>query len=369
MKLDERGNEMKRKTVYFLTMVIAIMSLIIAGCSTNSSNNTAKDESKESNETKEKITLKFATYFPGTSPIYTDFTEPWMKRVTELTDGQVEFEYFPAEQLGKAGDLLQLTKDGVTDISIFPANYYADQMPLSQMLLGLPNLSESSGQGTKAYNELVQENETLLKTDYLNNGVRPIVSHVSPTYELWTTGKEIRVPSDLKGKKVKTAGGIANEIYSSMGAVPVAISHAETYEALEKGVIDIASYYAMAIKNSGTSELLKYAVLPHIGTVIQSITVNEKAWQGLPKDVQKAMKQAGEEITGPIGEVYVEETEKFNKEFVANGGVIAELTKDESQQWKTATNDFTKKWLEKHKSDPKFNEVLDAYKEKLKENK
>jgi TRAP-type transport system periplasmic protein len=360
---------MKRKTMYFLTIVMAIISLTIAGCSSGTTNSTAKDEPKESNETKEKIKLKFATYFPGTSPIYTDFTEPWMKRVTELTDGQVEFEYYPGEQLGKAGDLLQLTKDGVADISIFPANYYADQMPLSQMLLGLPNLSESSGQGTKAYNDLVQENETLLKTDYLNNGIRPIVTHVSPTYELWTTGKEIRVPSDLKGKKVKTAGGISNEIYSYMGAVPVAISHAETYEALEKGVIDIASYYAMAIKNSGTNELLKYAVFPHIGTVIQSVTINEKVWQGLPKDVQKAMKQAGEEITGPIGKVYVNETEKFNKEFVANGGVIAELTKEESKQWKTVTEEFTKKWLEKHKSDPKYKEVLNAYKEKLEEYK
>ena len=353
---------MKRKKVYFMSILMGILLLVITGCSSNS-------ETTSEAASNEKIKLKFASYFAGTSPIYTDFTEPWMKKVTELTDGQVEFEYYPSEQLGKVGDLLQLTKDGVTDISIFPANYYSDQMPLTHMLLGLPNLSETTTQGTKAFNELVQENEVLLNTDYLNNGLRPLVSHVSPTNELWTTGLEIRVPADLKGKKIKTAGGIANEIYSYLGAVPVTISHAETYEALEKGVVDIASYYSMAVKNSGTDELLKYTVSPHIGTVIQSININEKVWGKLPESVQKAMIQAGEEIIEPIGQVYEDEADKFYEEFAAKGGIIAELTQEEKLQWDTETIKFTEEWLKKHESDSKYKDVLTAYQEKLDEYK
>ena len=351
---------MKRKKFHILFIVTVIVFLFIAGCSSGNSGDL---------ESNEKIKIKFSSYFPGTSPIYTDFTKPWMDRVTELTDGQVEFEYYPSEQLGKVGDFLQLTRDGVTDISIFPANYFSDQMPLTQMLLGLPNLSETTSQGTKAFNDLLQENETLLKNDYLNNGIRPIVSHVSPTYELWSTGLEVRVPADLKGKKVKTAGGIANEIYSHLGAVPVTISHGDTYEALEKGVIDLASYYAMAIKNSGTGDLLKYTVSPHIGTVIQSINMNEKAWNRLPESVQKAMKQAGEELIDPIGQVYEEESDKFYKEFQEKGGTVAELTEDEIQQWEEITSEFTETWLKKHESDSKYKEVLTAYKEKLDEYK
>src|ERR1700753_1348824 len=40
-------------------------------------------------------------------------TKFWMQRVTDLTKGAVTFEYFPAEQLGKAKDLLTLTRSGV----------------------------------------------------------------------------------------------------------------------------------------------------------------------------------------------------------------------------------------------------------------
>lgn len=347
-----------------LLLIVAILvSIVLAACGSSSA---SEESGKDNDSSDEKIKLKFATYFPGTSPIYTDFTEPWMEKVTELTGGKVEFDYYPSEQLGKAQDLLSLTKNGVTDISIFPANYYADHMPYSHMLAGLPNLGETSGQGTKAYNELVKENETLLEEDYLKNGVRPIITHVSTPYELWTTGLEIKVPADLKGKKIKTAGGIANEFFEYIGAVPVTISHSETYEALEKKVIDVASYYAMAIKSSGTDELLKYGIEPHTGTVIQSITINENVWQKLPDDVKDAMIKAGESIIEPIGEVYARETAKFNEEFIAKGGVIAELTEEERAQWEKAMDEFTAKWLDSHSSDNhSYEEILNAYKEKL----
>lgn len=349
-----------KKLILFMTVLIFIMALYgCGGEKTNSSSGGGGEDDK-------KITLKLATYYPSTSPVYTDFTEPWMKRVTELTKGKVEFDYYPSEQLGKAGDLLQLTADGVADISIYPSNYYPNNMPYSHIFAAFPNLSETAEQGTLAYNELLQENQTILETDFLKNGVRPIVSYVSPPYEIWTTGKEIRVPSDLKGRKVKTAGGTANEFFEFIGAVPVTISHSETYEALERGIVDISITYAMAIESSGTQDLLKYAIFPHVGSVIHSININEKVWQGLPEDVQKAMIQAGEEIIEPIGQIYQERTEKFNEEFIEKGGVIVELTKEELQEWRTKSDEFIQKWLDKHKSDSyQYEDVLNAYREKM----
>ncbi len=345
---------MKRSLHVALLLVIGF---VLSGC--GGSDSSSADEQK-------KIKLKFATYFPGTSPIYTDFTQPWMERVTKLTDGQVEFAYYPSEQMGKAGDLLQLTGDGVVDISVFPTNYYADQMPYSQMLASLPNLSENTGQGTKAINELFKENEEWVNHDFEKNKVKPIVYQVSPPYELWTTGKEIRLPADLEGLKIKTPGGMANQLYEFLGAVPVSISHAETYEALDRGVIQVASYYSMAVKNSGTDELLRYAIFPHIGTVIQGITINNQVWQGLPDDVKEAMETAGEEIIDRIGKVYEEETVKFNSEFVEGGGKIAELTPDEQMQWEEQTAAFTEKWLKEQEGSPlQYEELLEAYREKL----
>lgn len=354
---------MKKKNFLVLTMVIIIFFSIMVGCSSSDSN--ASDSSDG------KVTLKVASYFPNTSPIYTAITGPWMERVTELTEGKVEFEYFPAEQLGKSHDLLKLTGSGVTDISIAPANYFGDNMPYSHLLAAFPNLSETSHQGTMAYHELLKENPIVLEEDYLKNGVRPILTHVSPTYEIWTSGKEIRVPEELKGIKLRTPGGISNEMYEYLGAVPVAISHAETYEALEKGIIDATSYYSMAVKSSGTEELLKYAIFPHLGTVIHGLMIKEGVWEGLSEEIREAMLQAGQEIMESAGEAYNEETEIFNAEFVDNGGVIAELTPAEEEKWKSLTNEFAESWLKEHESDghdyekviKTYQKLLEKYKE------
>lgn len=311
---------------FFLYMMITFILLFTAGCNTSSSNNAQEANSKEQSG---KITLKLGTYFANSSLLWTIITEPWMKRVTELTNGQVEFKVYPAEQLGKAHDMLQLTRDDVMDIGVFPSAYFPDNMPYSNMLSGLPNLSETSGQGTLALRDTIEQNPVILDTDYLKNGIRPMLVQVSPTYELWTTGKEIRVPADLKGLKVRTPGGIANEVYEEMGVTPVAVPHPETYEALDKGVIDAVSYYSAAVMSSGTDEILKFGVYPHIGSVIHGININEKVWQSLPKNVQKAMLQAGQEVMKETGHKYLAEDLKFQKEFISKGGTIVNLTKEE----------------------------------------
>ncbi len=349
---------MRTKKSIILLMLLAMFSIITIGCSSSASGNAE-------GEKEEKIKLKVATYVAPVSPIYKYLTVPWMDKVTELTDGKVEFEVYPGEQLGKAHDMLQLTRDKVTDIGIFPANYFPDNMPITNVIAGFPSLSTTSSQGTNAYNDLILENKDLLEIDYLKNGVRPIMTHVSPTYEVWSTSKEIRVPADVKGLKMRTPGGIANEVYKSMGAVPVSVAHAETYEALEKGVIEAAAYSSVAVDASGTKDLLKNAMFLHLGTAIHGIVINESVWQGLPEDVQKAMIDAGQEIVKSSGEKYDADTAAFNAKF-AEGATVVELTEEERKAWEKEFKKFSEKWLKDHKSDGlPYGEVLSSYKEHL----
>ena len=354
---------MKLKQFITFMAMVTILSLMIAGCgSSATNNNTEEDGSKES----KPVTLKLSTYFPNTSTLYIEIIDPWMKRVTELTNGQVKIEPYPGEQLGKAGDQLQLTKDGVVHLSVLPASYFPDNMPLGNMLSGMPNNSQNSIQATLAFNDLLKESPELIETDYTKNGVTPILTNVSPAYEVWTINKEVRIPKDLKGLKVRTPGGVANEMYQGMGVVPVTVSHTETYEALEKGVIDAVSYSHVALTNSGTDELVTNVIYPHIGTAMQTLVINDKAWKGLSESAQKAMKQAAEEILKPSSEAYEEITKKVEEEFIKAGGKKAELTKEEQQQWDKISNEFTDKWLKDHKSDGHpYDKVLKLYKEKL----
>ncbi|MEC1158365.1 TRAP transporter substrate-binding protein DctP [Cytobacillus horneckiae] len=346
---------MKRKKRKGLFLSLFLTFIIISGCSSSS---TVINE--------EEVRVRFATYVPVTSPVYKHLAEPWMERVVELTDGKVEFNTYPGEQLGKAHDMLKLTRDGVIDIGLFPANYFPEYMPITSALTGFPSLNTSSYQGTVAYNELLKIDNEMIQRDFNNNRIVPIMGHVSPTYDIWTIEKEVRVPADLKGIKIRTAGGITNEYFSHFAAVPVTISHTETYEALEKGIIDAANYSSVGVDASGTKDLLGHATFPHIGTAIHALVVNERIWNRIPEDVQEAMLQAADEIIEDSGRIYDEETEVFNQLFADEGGKIIELSEEEEQQWDEAAAEFIKTWISNNddKGIP-YQEVLDQYRQLL----
>ena len=62
----------------------------------------------------EKITLRLADSLPNGHVIHELVAKPFMELVTKATNGQVTFQHFPAEQLGKAKDMAQLTSVGAS---------------------------------------------------------------------------------------------------------------------------------------------------------------------------------------------------------------------------------------------------------------
>src|SRR3954447_121967 len=71
----------------------------------------------------EKITLRLAESLPAGHVIHELVAKPFMELVTKATNGQVTFQHYPAEQLGKAKDMAQLTVAGVADVSYIVPSY------------------------------------------------------------------------------------------------------------------------------------------------------------------------------------------------------------------------------------------------------
>ena len=65
--------------------------------------------------------------------IHEAVTKPFIEAVARRTNGDVMIAHFPAEQLGKAKDLLRLTQSGVVDIGYVVPSYASDKMPLTAM--------------------------------------------------------------------------------------------------------------------------------------------------------------------------------------------------------------------------------------------
>jgi len=350
-----KGMIKMKKTLYIIISILFI-PIVFSGC--------GADSSGENSE--EKITLKVGSYGADDSIYHELAVKPWMNKVEELTDNQVDFDFYPSEQLGDIEDLLELTQDNVADIGSIGVNNYADELPYSDMIGGLPGLYENAEEGVIAYRELLNNNPEIEETDYSDNGVKFLLGYVMAPYEIYSTDKEVRTPEDLKGVKVQATGKKRNDLLSFMEASPTSITFADSYEAMERGVVNATLYSANPIQTSGVSELVKHHLPVGLGSTIISLTINEDVWDDLPDNIKEAMDEAADEVTKSLGENFDEEEDNNLKELIDDGLETVELSEEEEEQWHKFKEDFNKKWFEENNSgEYDYEKVLNDFEQEV----
>jgi TRAP-type C4-dicarboxylate transport system substrate-binding protein len=243
----------------------------------------------------EPILLRVADHYPvgASTPDYT--IKYFMDAVTKATNGAVRFEYYPAEQLGKAKDLLSLTQQGVTDIGMVAPAYVSDKMPLSAVA-ELPGSFTTSCQGAAAYWKLA--NAGIIGTRELHgNGIHPLFVFMLPPYQILTRTKFASL-ADLEGLKLRSAGGAMDLTIRRLDAVPIRMGGADVYPALSRGTIDGVVFPLSPILEFKLQDYLKYGTIgENFGGFAVTYSISEKRWDSLPNEVQQAMSAAGEETT------------------------------------------------------------------------
>lgn len=291
----------------------------------------------------QQMKLRVADSFPAGHYIPEVATKPWMAEVTRLTNGAVQFEHFPAEQLGKAKDLLSLTVSGVADIGYVAPSYISDKLPLSAVA-ELPGQFTTACAGTEAYWKLAREGGVLAKREFAPNGVRVLFAFVLPPYQVYLAKARLENVKSLEGLKIRPTSG-AVELMRRLHAVPVQIPAPEVYEALSRGTIDGVLFPISSIFAYNLQGLLKYSSSGEsFGSFVVTYAISERKWKGLPPNVQKAMTEAGEATVRRACK-YVDDNEaKDNDRFRQAGATfvtfpaadkkrLADLMKDGGDVW------------------------------------
>lgn len=292
----------------------------------------------------EVVTLRVADSIPATHVLSKTGVGTFIRRAEELSGGKLKLEYFPAEQLGKAKDMLELTKSGVTDVGyIAPA--YLGKMPLSSVM-ELPGGLRSSTEGAEAFWRLMTTQ--LAEREYLPNGVRPLFVITLRPYQLVNTKREVKSFDDAKGLKIRSAGGAMDLTISTMGAIPVSHPPAEMYEAIQRGTIDGTVMAWGSLKPYKMDELMKFGTVgANLGSFAGTYCINEQVWQKLPEDLREALKKAGEETTKLMGEVYDQEEEGVIKDAEAIGIKMYRLTPEDQDTWAEKLEPVWTDWAER----------------------
>lgn len=288
-----------------------------------------------------KITLRVADSLP-TNHIFSVGFQSWMKRVTELTNGQVQFQHFPNEQLGKRKDMFTIARNGTADIAYVLPVDQPGQLARTTVT-ELPGFSALSSCGTPILWKILHE---YMNDEYLPNGIRPIFALFVGGYEVFSN-KEIRTLSDLKGMKIRSGGGVQDVTVKALGAVPITIASPEVYEAVQRKTIDGVLFPWTGLKPYKMQEVTKNATFgAALGATALTYVVNEKAYQKLPQNVRVAMTKASDDAMPRT----IAEQDKTLSDLVTemkkSGMKVTELTPTELTEWRMALGDVEKNWIE-----------------------
>ena len=121
---------------------------------------------------------------------------------------------------------------------------------------------------------------------FARRGLRLLSIHAWSSQQIFST-VPIRSVADWKGKKIRVYGADSANIARLLGAAPVNINFGEVYSALEKRTVDGAMTSATNAEPMKFFEVAKYLDYWYLaGAAMEWLVANQKAWDGLPKDLQ-----------------------------------------------------------------------------------
>jgi TRAP-type transport system periplasmic protein len=265
-------------------------------------------------------------------------------KITEMTNGEIKFRYYPAKSLYKPKEQWDALRQGALDMSVFPLDYASGKVPQISITL-MPCAVTSVAQGLTWRNKPIGKKVDQLMLD---NGVKNLVW-------AWFNGgigsevRQIKLPADVKGTKLRAAGKKFEYMMREAGASITSMPSSETYHALSTGVLDTMLTSSASFVSYRLYEVLDYINVPRdyaIWYMAENLIMSKKTWDRLTPDQQKAFSQVAEWMDANWVEPNFKPlVDNLAAAYTKAGAKVHYMTKEEFAQWlafaqKTAWKDY-----------------------------
>ncbi len=253
-------------------------------------------------------------------------------KVTEMTNGEIKFRYYPAKSLYKPKEQWDALRKGALDMSVFPLDYASGKVPQLSITL-MPCAVTSVSQGMtwrnkpigKKVEALMEENEVKnLVWAWFDGGVGSKI-------------RQIKLPQDVKGTKLRAAGKKFEFMLREAGASITSMPSSETYHALSTGVLDTMLTSSASFVSYRLYEVLDYINAPRdysIWFMAENLILSKKTWERLTPKQQKAFMDAAEWMNANwVVPNFKTLVDNLVKEYTKAGVKIHYMTKAEFDQW------------------------------------
>lgn len=277
------------------------------------------------------IKLSYSNFFPPTH-IHSQLAEQWCKEVEKRTNGAVVIEYYPGGTLTKAKDCFDGVEQHISDIGMSALAYTKGRFPLMAGV-DLPMGYTSGVQASKVANDVFAK----FQPKELDS-VHVLYFHAHGPGILHTAGKPVKTMEDLAGMSIRATGNSA-AVIAALGGKPVAQSMSESYQSIQKGVVNGGIYPVETNKGWKMGEVVDYMTDTNAisYTTVFFVVINKDTWDSLPAEAQKAMTELSADMGAKHGAGWDESDKEGREFFLAQpGNEIVTISDEEAARWTKA---------------------------------
>jgi TRAP-type C4-dicarboxylate transport system substrate-binding protein len=210
--------------------------------------------------------------------------------VAAKTGGKVKIEIYPAQQLGNIKEILQGISMGTIDMAM-EAESFMDMFDKDYDIFATP---------------FMFTREELVKNEYLKEvrervrkkiGIRTLPGFAfRPAVHLWTQGRQIMTPDELKGIKLRVWQSKALvDTWNKLGATAVPLPWGDVYMALSQHVVNGMVHNIVQVRDEKFYEQLNFCTKLDWLALHDVTWINDAKYASLPAGVQKALSDASQE--------------------------------------------------------------------------
>ncbi|CAN5304429.1 TRAP transporter substrate-binding protein [soil metagenome] len=232
---------------------------------------------------KAQFTLKYANNLPVSHPMNVRATE-MAAAIAAETNGRVDLQIFPSNQLGSDTDMLSQLRSGGVEFFTLSGLILATLVPAAS-ITGIGFAFDSYDSVWKALDgdlggyvrSEIGKAGLVVMDKIWDNGFRQITSSTKP----------IQVADDLKNFKIRVpVSPLWTSMFKAFDASPASINFGEVYSALQTKVVEGQENPLAVIATAKLNEVQKYcSVTNHMWDGFWFLG-NKRAWEKLPEDVR-----------------------------------------------------------------------------------
>lgn len=229
-----------------------------------------------------EVTLRFSHFWPAVAGMHKELFQVWADSVQTASQGRIAVEVYPSSTLAKAPAQYDAVIDRIADMTATVQGYTAGRFPLSQVV-ELPGLVHTARQGSCILQGLYDEG--LIAGEYADT--HPLFLFTHGPGHIHTRDAVIATPDDFAGLRIRRPTLVVASLLEGLGAQPVGMPAPESFQAMERGVIDGVTLPWEAMEAFRLNELAgSHTEVGGLYSLAFMVTMNKDLYAGLPADLK-----------------------------------------------------------------------------------